>query len=287
MLEIVIWDVQHGNASYIKTPGGKHIVIDLGVGTYLGDDEYFSPLLHLKNKYRVKSIDEVIITHPHTDHIDDIDNFDNLSPKIFRRPKQLSEEDIRNANPESDSDKIDTYLDINDRFNTPVKDHENPVLPENNGGVTLQFFSSPNCGKANINNHSLVCIVEYLNIKVIIPGDNETPSWKELLKNNDFLTAIKNADIFVASHHGRESGYYAELFDHFKPDLVIISDGAATKTSVTDKYTKIAKGWTVYKRSDGSSEKRYCLTTRTDGTVVIKIGNDDDTDKRFMNVTIN
>jgi len=178
------------------------------------------------------------------------------------------------------------YLDIIDRFTSSVNAGDNPTLPENNGGVSIQTFYSPQCGKSNINNHSLVSVIEYLNIKVIIPGDNESSSWKELLQNEYFVTAISNADIFMASHHGRESGYYAELFEHFKPDLVIVSDGSATSTSVTNKYSQIAKGWKVFKRSDNSSEIRHCLTTRSDGTVTIKIGKNAGTDKCYQNVTI-
>ena len=29
-LEIIIWDVQHGNAILIKTPNGKNIIQDIG-----------------------------------------------------------------------------------------------------------------------------------------------------------------------------------------------------------------------------------------------------------------
>ena len=74
-LQIVVWDVQHGNATYIKTPGGKHIVQDLGIGSYGEGRSEFSPLLHLKNG-GVNRLDGVIITHPHRDHLDDIFNFD-------------------------------------------------------------------------------------------------------------------------------------------------------------------------------------------------------------------
>ena len=28
MMELIIWDVQHGSAAYLKTPAGKHIVIE-------------------------------------------------------------------------------------------------------------------------------------------------------------------------------------------------------------------------------------------------------------------
>jgi hypothetical protein len=50
MLEFVFWDVQHGHACYIKTPNNRHMVVDLGIGSY-SENRSFSPLLHLKNKY--------------------------------------------------------------------------------------------------------------------------------------------------------------------------------------------------------------------------------------------
>lgn len=46
-LEMVFWDVQHGHATYLKTPNGRHIVIDLGIGSWDDNNQIFSPLLHL------------------------------------------------------------------------------------------------------------------------------------------------------------------------------------------------------------------------------------------------
>ncbi|BCU07202.1 hypothetical protein Atep_18790 [Allochromatium tepidum] len=48
--KIIFWDVEHGHASYLCTPNGRHIVIDLGTGSYDSGDE-FSPLNHLKYHY--------------------------------------------------------------------------------------------------------------------------------------------------------------------------------------------------------------------------------------------
>lgn len=228
MLELIVWDVQHGSAAYIKTPREKHIVIDLGTGSYVGEGEDFSPLMYLKNKLNINRLDQVIITHPHTDHLTDIFNFDELSPRVLRRPKHLKDEDIRNANPDYDNEIIEKYLEIDERYCHPVSDNDNPTLPQNNGGVSFKFFLSKNCPVTNINNHSIVTVVEYLGIKIIIPGDNELESWNELLKDSEFINAIKDADVFVASHHGRESGYCAELFEYFQPKLVIISDDEAS-----------------------------------------------------------
>ncbi len=115
-LEMVIWDVQHGSAAYLKTPNGKHFVIDLGTGTHKGSNNTFSPLLYLKQNWGITSIDKVIITHPHTDHIDDIFNLMQLSPVYIQRPFHLSENDIRGNNPSSDKYKIEVvakFLVIN------------------------------------------------------------------------------------------------------------------------------------------------------------------------------
>ena len=58
--KIVFWDVEHGHAAYLKAPNGRHIVIDLGTGSYGSGDE-FSPLDHLKYQYGIKQLDYVII----------------------------------------------------------------------------------------------------------------------------------------------------------------------------------------------------------------------------------
>jgi beta-lactamase superfamily II metal-dependent hydrolase len=273
MLKVVVWDVQHGNATYIRTPNDKHIVIDLGIGSYnyAKASVVFSPLLHLRDKYGIKQLDSVIITHPHTDHIDDILNFDILVPKVLTRPKHLSEDDIREGNQPTDEALVDTYLEISTRYCSPVAQSANPLLAENNGGVTIQTFTPTSCGISDLNNHSIVTIVSFANCKMLIPGDNEPPSWNELLAQDDFVHAIQRTDIFLAPHHGRESGYSSELFKHINPRLTIISDGRFCETSATSRYANQRRGWTVYRRS-GGTQKRKCVTTRSDGVIEVDFG---------------
>ena len=235
-LEMVFWDAQHGSATYIKTPNGTHIVQDLGTGSYGSDDKEFSPLLHLKNVYGVKQLDYVIITHPHMDHISDVMNFDKVSPRVFRRPKHLPKEDIMKDVREEDKPLLDKYFEIDDNYNSPVSLEENPRLPANNGGVEIECFHPTSCSTSKINDHSIVTVVSYAESKIILPGDNEPPSWKELLEESNFKSAIKNADILLAPHHGRESGFCPEIFEHFSPRLTIISDGRFCDTSATDRY---------------------------------------------------
>lgn len=282
-MKCIFWDVQHGSAATVVTPNNKYIAIDLGTGSYGDKNSIFSPLLHLKNKHKVDRLNTVIITHPHRDHLDDIHNFDELDPHTFLRPKHLTEEEIRKSNRDSDKNVVDVYLDICKRYSETAAADKTMKKPENMGGVKIQTFHPRNAATSNINNHSIVTVISYAESKLLFPGDNEPVSWKELLEKSDFLEAIKGTDIFVAPHHGRESGFCTELFEHIKPKLVIISDGRFCDTSATDRYSKKASGWKVYKNS-GDSVERKCLTTRNDGVITVQFGMNET--KRFIQVTI-
>lgn len=270
-LTMVFWDVQHGSATYIGTPGGQNVVVDLGTGSYGESDLKFSPLLNLKDKWEVKQLDGVIITHPHRDHLDDIFNFDALSPTALRRPKHLTEHDIIAGNRKEDMAVLRKYMEINKRYDTPLDPGSNPFLPNNNGCVEFQSFTPSSCATSNINNHSVVTVISYAKSKVVIPGDNEPESWDELLQRSDFVSAIKGTDILVAPHHGRASGFFSDVFDYINPRLTIISDGRFCDTSSTNRYSEKTRGWSVHKRG-GGKEDRKCVTTRKDGVILVKFG---------------
>jgi competence protein ComEC len=280
--KVTFWDVQHGNAVYINTPNNRHIVIDLGIGSY-GNRKEFSPLRYLKSNI-TDQLDYVIITHPHLDHIDDILNFDLLSPKVLHRPRHLSKENILQSIRDSDREKFNKYFEINDRYDGAISNTLNdPSISANWGGLSILTFSPKNCSQSNINNHSIITVIEYENVKVVFVGDNESCSYKELLETEPFRLAVKDADVLLASHHGRESGYHNDFVSLVNPRITIVSDGRFGDSSATTRYSNKSRGWTIYK-SDGSSSKRYCLTTRQDGTIVATFGSN--SGKPFLNIKI-
>jgi competence protein ComEC len=282
-LTCVFWDVQHGSAAYINTPTGEHIVIDLGVGSYKGADRRFSPLLHLRHNYGVQQLDGVVITHPHRDHLDDIGNFDKLRPRVLLRPTHLSADDARGGNRPEDNSIIQQYLDVSARYNQDVGPGESPFRPPA-GGYTIQTFTPTSCSRSNLNNYSVVTVVTCASSKLLLPGDNEPPSWEELLARQAFREAIRGTDILLAPHHGRASGFCAALFKHISPVLTVISDGRFGDTSATDRYVDVTRGWKVHHRN-GDSEERKCLTTRKDGVIIVKCGYNRE-NKPYLQVTI-
>lgn len=267
-LRATFWDVQHGSATWLRMPNGEDIVIDLGTGSLHNGQVTFSPLDWMRRNYGVTRLDALVITHPHKDHIDDIVNAARLRPRVLKRPK-LAAGEIRQGNPkDKDSPELAGYLELDRRYSAPAT--STPLSNSREDGASIRHFVPTKCPPENLNNRSIVTVVDYANSKLLIPGDNEKPSWNELLERHDFVEAIRGTDVLLAAHHGREAGYCAELFDVIRPSLTIISDGPAP-TSATGKYKAVTRGWkTFYRR--GGSERRFCLTTRRDNDVVIELG---------------
>lgn len=276
-VEVVFWDVQHGHAIYIKTPNEKNIVVDLGTGSYNNNNSEFSILKHLYYKFKYRTIDLLVITHPHRDHIDDIQNLDLFEINHFIRPKHLLKKDILRANILSSKKPLfQKYLDLD-------KKHVNPLKTQNNYfnyykksyyEMDIKFFSPYNCSTSNLNNQSIITVLEYANTKIVIPGDNEKNSYDELLNSIIFQNTINNADVLLASHHGRDSGFHENFIDIIKPKLSIISDNKKVTTNVREKYTKKSSSWKVKNRNTNIIKERKVLTTYNDGVINIKFGND-------------
>jgi beta-lactamase superfamily II metal-dependent hydrolase len=173
-LRVLIHNVGHGQSIHSFTPAGEVVVIDLGCS------DTFSPLEWLKNQ--TETIDSLIITHPHGDHIDEILKLDSMEFRVRQlwRPKWLPKEDVYNQNQASYTEKLDRYFEMSDSYNQPIPDNERVGNPIVSGGVSIENHASESCAVSNINNHSFVVVFSYSGSKVIIPGDNEPASWRAL-----------------------------------------------------------------------------------------------------------
>ena len=212
-LRFIMWNVQHGSAALIQTPNGKNIAIDLGAS----DD--FSPLQALVTA-GITELDHATITHPHMDHIDDILNLGKLSLGVLCTPRHLTEDDIKGNNPypnEEAEAKIQKYLEIRQCYSNPLGPGKDIGLPQNVGDASIKTFAPCQSSKGNLNNHSIVTAIEYAGVKILVPGDNEAPSWVELLGQQDFVNTIKGTHVLVAAHHARESGFPRTPVRLFQP----------------------------------------------------------------------
>ena len=218
-LNVKIWDVQHGSASYMRMPNGSTIVQDLGAGSFLTGSETFSPLNYIRDEYGIEKLNWAIITHPHRDHIDDILNLDQFDPRRVSRPKNLDKDAIMAGVSDEDKPKFEKYFENEKRYTATVRRETNLEYAENTGGVDIQLFRPDPHDSSNLNDRSLVTVLSYADNKLILPGDNEEKSWKELLTQEKFRDAISGTGIFVASHHGRDSGFCGEIFKYLQAEV--------------------------------------------------------------------
>jgi beta-lactamase superfamily II metal-dependent hydrolase len=189
---------------------------------------------------------------------------------------------------DQDRAKFEKYCEINNRYNQPIGGGtDDPDNPDNFGAMKIVSFTPISCSHDNFNNFSIVTVVEFAEIKVVIPGDNEACSFEELMQRETFKVSVKNADILLAPHHGRENGYYNDFINLVNPRLTIVSDGRFCDTSANGRYSQKSRGWIVHK-GNGTSSERKCLTTNSDGEVFVSFGPSTDLNfKNFLQVRIN
>lgn len=269
-MRLIVWNVGAGNSITCFTPNGKILQFDIGAS------QDCSPLTKLAKSFSRKVIDTLVITHPHGDHLRDIKNIKDLGFAVnsLLRPTHLTDNEIKDANGAKDDECVNQYLDMFQTYTDDVKPEDSNLTSSNNGGIVIRHFHPKKSSHSNINNHSIVTIVNYENTKIMIPGDCESAGWNELLDDPSFKTALKGVNILIASHHGHANGYSSDVMKEIKStlELVIVSDGKYDeKVSVTQYYSAVSKGHLVKNATTKETKLAYCVTTRNNGWVDVVV----------------
>lgn len=266
-MKIIFYDVEHGSCCHIITPNNKHILVDVGSKTNRSIVQY----INQKYFYGVGGkIDELIITHPHEDHIYDLPNLCKyLSPKVLQRHKGAFDI-IPSQNTPLHRAIAECANDMNQRYNLPVSHDESPIEPEVNGGVEFEIISPKSewTTKQDINTFSSIVVVKAFDYKFVLTGDNPSSILYKMLAENycDIRNRIADATVLLAPHHGRTGEFCKEFFDCVNPYLTVVSDKSieyGTQNATAQLYK--GRGANLY------GQDRYVLTTRNDGTITFNI----------------
>lgn len=251
-----ILNVGHGFCAYLETDNDRLVLFDCG---HKAEPE-FRPSDYLYNRGH-RSVTRLFITNYDEDHISNLPRLkEDLPIKILHRNNSISADQLRKLKLELGplTPAMSTLLEMIGTYNSEVTDP--PLLPNVSWNSYSHGYGSD---FDETNNISLVTFLRAGDLNVLIPGDLEEAGWEGHLENASFRQSLEGVDIFVASHHGRESGYYPEVFDYCRPSIIVISDGPkkyATQEMV-DKYAQHATGIQF------NGEPRRVLTTRKDGSI--------------------
>ena len=255
-LQLKVFNVGHGLSIMFRELPEEYItLIDLGA------DNQTSPLEYLR-KRKLKA-DQIFITHPHGDHISEIEKL--LIPCYRPNGFNIQEYDWDDVvNREQD------YLKEKVRTIKKVK----AVIPNKSysGNASFDFWcykpevAKENFGESNyINNTSIGGIFTWKHFKIAILGDLETDALNAFCKFDKFVSLAKNTDIFIAPHHGHESGFPELWVEKIGKPYITIASIKESDPHICKKYNSsdFNKGLKI------NDEMRYCLTTRSDGTITV------------------
>ena len=141
--------------------------------------------------------------------------------------------------------------------------------------IKVTLFRNQYGAFTDTNNLSLLTFVEYGQFCIVFPGDLEIAGWKLLVRDPMVAALLARTNLFVTSHHGRETGCSDEVFDICRPNAFIISDKEMVYDSQATAawYRQHAHGMAKILTSVlDVPETRYVFTTRNDGCLSIDVG---------------
>lgn len=259
-MKVIFYDVEQGSCCHIITPNDKHILVD--VGSKAGD----SIVEYIWRTYCRYDLDGLVITHPHADHIFDLPNlYKLLKPTVLvRNPAAFDVvPDVKNYVHQQIARIAN---EMNKTYTTPAWGEMNPFNENMNGGVKFTFIWPKDewATKNDLNTFSCIIIMKYYDIKFVLTGDNPKEILQKMVNENyeNIRSKIRNANVLLAPHHGRENGYCEDFFKLVNPELTVVSDKSIV-------YGSQQNTTTLYKGRGKlvGGQQRYVLTTRNDGTI--------------------
>ena len=214
-MEITFLDVGQGDCIIVRTPMKKTIIIDGGgnaQGTFDVGERLLVPYL-LKNG--IRKIDLMIVSHVHDDHVGG----------LYKVIEYLKTEAVIVG---EQVEQTENYLKLitkckerNIMIYTATKGDS--IAVENN--VNIKIVHPDNrlitYSRDDLNNNSLVALMEYKDMKCLFTGDIEVEGERILIENYPLL----KADILKIPHHGSKYSSSDEFIEKIEPDIAVIQVG--------------------------------------------------------------
>lgn len=293
-LSLIVFDVGRGLCVAMRTPNNHLILVDCGSSEEFSPIQALSQYSRLWTGYKGYALTQLIITHPHTDHIADIARVTALMPPstIVRR-QDINWRRLLGGKPPSEAltHYFQHYLAPN--YSEPVPLATAPVWGD---GMTLWIYwlhevtatALSKTDSAYVNNTSLVTVIRYRGYTIVVHGDIEAEGLDALLLQEAGLRAlvagntglfgqhVGGVDFLVAPHHGHPSGFSNIWFLFTGPTHIsnIVSE-RRLGMGEDPKHAEIDKRYSDAKYSLGTNTQgRKMVSTKNNQVVAVSIEDD-------------
>lgn len=203
-LEVHFIDVGQGDAALVKC-GDAAMLIDAG------ENDKGTLVQNYIRKQGIKSLDYLIVTHPHSDHCGGADvivtkyDIDTIIMPNYA------------ADTASYRDVIQALDGKNYRVTEPVA---GDVYKLGDAEFTIVAPNSGDYGD-NANNYSVGILLEHGGNKFLFTGDAEEEAEEDIAANGMDISA----DVLKIGHHGSRTSSSKEFMDAVSPEYAVISCG--------------------------------------------------------------
>ena len=210
-LEALFLDVGQGDATLLRLPNGRHILIDAGVRSPFSDQGERTVVPHLE-RYGIHQLDAVVMTHADADHIGGLPNvLKSVQVQRLIHNGQTKDNEIW-----SELTQTADSLDIEQQI---VRAGDQLDLDPSVRIRVLGPTTTPEPGD-DANDASIVLLIEYRQTRWLLTGDAETAAEADLVARYGTLL---RADVVKVGHHGSRTSS--------SPALVAAVRGTSTSST--------------------------------------------------------
>ncbi|MEA4972528.1 hypothetical protein SDC9_71827 [bioreactor metagenome] len=206
LMRVSYIDVGQGDSEFIELPNGKTMLIDAG------PNEAGSKVVEYIKSLGYTSIDYVVATHPHEDHIGGMDDVINA----------FDIGDIYMPKVSADTKTYEDLLDAISAKNLIIYTAHAGVSVIGDDGLSVNMLAPVSDSYDDLNNYSAVIRIVYGDTSFLFTGDAENISESE-------ITDDVKADVLKVGHHGSDTSTSDDFLAKVNPSIAVISCGKDNK----------------------------------------------------------
>lgn len=210
--EIHFVDVGQGDATLIKLPDGKTMMVDFApessypkLNKYL-DKVFFNGI--------ERKLDYIVLTHSDADHIGGMENILN-NYAVDNVYYSLDLED----NNKSMYSKI-SYLENENKIVAKINTAGNEIRGEN---YLITWLSPNRESYVETNDYSPIMLFEFNDFSFMLTGDARSEVGEKEAMN--YFLEDKDIDLLKLGHHGSSTSTSLRFLETFMPEIAVISNG--------------------------------------------------------------
>ncbi len=208
-LRLTFFDIGQGDSIFIEAPNGTQVLVDGGPG-----DRVLSKLGEVMPPWD-RSIDMLILTHPHADHLDGL-------LEVLKRYEvtMVMETGVNHTIPEYE----EWHRTLQEKNVQVVRPYAGQVVRLSRDAtltILAPFADYEGESPKHLHDSMVVAKLVYGSVEAMLTGDMERGLEFRLMERG----ADMDADILKAGHHGSKTSSSENFLNAVSPEVVVIQSG--------------------------------------------------------------